>query len=200
MDAQRPTLLIDEGDNFIHTSQGKEAMSVLNSGHRRRTAFVERTERTDDGQFEVVRFSTFTAIAFASIKLLPETLQNRCIAVVLRRALTGEKHEHLRGGESPVLFELRRKFIRWAQDLTALPDIALDPRLENRKGDNWYWLFRIAEEAGGEWPARALAAAIGADDEAAAADQNDVTALLACHMGCVCNQRCCPYRDPGAGR
>ena len=77
-----------------------------------------------------------------------------------------------------MLFELRRKFIRWAQDLTALPDIELDPRLENRKGDNWYWLFRIAEEAGGEWPARALAAAISADDERAA-DQNEVTALLA---------------------
>ena len=78
-----------------------------------------------------------------------------------------------------MLFELRRKLIRWAQDLTALPDVALDPRLENRKGDNWYWLLRIAEEAGGEWPARALAAALGADDEAAAADQNEVTALLA---------------------
>ena len=84
----------------------------------------------------------------------------------------GEKREHLRGGESAVLFELRRKLIRWAQDLTALPEVALDPRLENRKGDNWYWLLRIAAEAGGEWPARALAAAIGADDEAAAADQN----------------------------
>ena len=88
VDSLRPTLLIDEGDNFIHTTQGREALSVLNSGHRRRTAFVERTERTEDGQFEMVRFSTFTAIAFASIRLLPETLQNRSIVVILRRALS----------------------------------------------------------------------------------------------------------------
>ena len=136
-------------------------------------------ERTEDGQFETKRFWTFTALAFASIRLLPETLQNRSIVVILRRALSGEKREHLRGSESSVLFELRRKFIRWDHDLIALPDVAMDPRLENRKGDNWYWLLRIAEKAGGTWPARALAAAISADDEATAADQNEVTALLA---------------------
>ena len=179
VDFLRPTLLIDEGDNFIRTAQGQEAMAVLNSGHRRRTAFVERVERRDDGQFEVVRFSTFTAMAFASINLLPETLQNRSIVVILRRALSDDKRDHLHGGESQVLFELRRKLIRWAQDIAALPDIMLDPKLENRQGDNWYWLLRIAEEAGGEWPARALAAALFADNEAVANDQNIVTALLA---------------------
>ncbi len=179
VDSLRPTLLIDEGDNFIRTAQGQEAMAVLNSGHRRRTAFVERVERRDDGQFEVVRFSTFTAMAFASINLLPETLQNRSIVVILRRALSNDKRDHLHGGESQVLFELRRKLIRWAQDLAALPDIMLNPKLENRQGDNWYWLLRIAEEAGGEWPARALAAALFADDESVANDQNIVTALLA---------------------
>ena len=179
VDALRPTLVIDEADNFFRTERGKETLGILNSGHSRRTAYVERVERNDDGQFEVVRFRTFTGICFTSIDWLPETLQNRCIVIVLRRKMGGEEREHLPKGESAVLFELRRMLIRWAQDLTELPEVALDPRLANRRGDNWRWLLRIAAEAGGEWPARALAAALHADDEAVAADQNRITALLA---------------------
>ena len=74
------------------------------------------------------------------------------------------------------------------------------PGSQNRKGDNWHWLLRIAAEAGGEWPARALAAALYADDEATAADQNVVTALLAAIWDVFATKRCCPYRDPDADR
>ena len=178
VDAVRPTLVIDEADNFFRTERGKETLGILNSGHSRRSAYVERVERNDDGQFEVVRFRTFTGICFTSIDWLPETLQNRCIVIVLRRKMGGEERAHLPKGESAVLFELRRMLTRWAQDLTELPEVTLDPELLNRRGDNWRWLLRIAAEAGGEWPARALAAALYADDESVAADQNRLTALL----------------------
>ena len=108
VDALKPTLIIDEADNFFRTERGKETLGILNSGHSRRTAFVERAERNDDGQFEVVRFGTFTAICFTSIDWLPETLQNRSLIIVLRRKMGGEEREHLPKGESAVLFELRR--------------------------------------------------------------------------------------------
>ena len=177
--AVKPTLLLDEVDNLIHVDGGRDLLGILNSGHRRRTAFVERVEKTQDGQFEVLRFSTFTAIAFAGINRLPETLQNRSIVVILRRALADEVPEHLHGGESPTLLELRRKLVRWSLDLTTLPAIADQPKaLANRKGDNWEWLRRIAEAAASEWPSRALMAAIGGSEDEDEADQNITAGLL----------------------
>ena len=178
VEASRPTLLLDEVDNLIHVEGGRELLGILNSGHRRRSAFVERVEKTKTGQFVVTRFSTFTGIVLVSISALPETQQNRSVAVTLYRAVLNEVPEHLQGGESPVLLDLRRKLIRWALDLVELPAApARPPELLNRKGDNWSWLLSIAAEAGGDWPARAMAAALGNDDDPA--DQNVVTALLA---------------------
>ncbi len=97
-----------------------------------------------------VQFNTFTGIAFAGLKSLPETLQDRSIAIPLHKATREEKPEHLVNGYSPVLIECRRKFARWAADLTELPAVTMPPELFNRTGDNWRGLFIIAEAAGGD--------------------------------------------------
>ena len=99
-----------------------------------------------------VKFNTFTGIAFAGLEILPETLQDRSIGLPLHKATREEKPEHLANGYSPVLIECRRKFARWAADLTELPAVTMPPELFNRTGDNWRGLFSIAEAAGGEWP------------------------------------------------
>ncbi len=175
VDAEKPTLLIDEADNVVRRDSSPDLLAVLNSGHRRMTAFVLRSERGPDDNFVPVKFSTFTPIAFAGIEALPAPLQDRSIILYLQRAKPGEIPEHLEDGTSPVLLECRRKFARWAADLNDLSQVELPEELFNRLGDNWRTMFRIAALAGGTWPERVKNAACGAPDE----DTNDLVALLA---------------------
>ena len=121
------------------------------------------------------KFNTFTGIAFAGLEILPETLQDRSLGLPLHKATREEKPEHLANGYSPVLIECRRKFARWAADLTELPAVTMPPELFNRTGDNWRGLFSIAEAAGGEWPERAKQAAM---EEISEEDSNHALQLL----------------------
>jgi hypothetical protein len=179
-----PTLLIDEADNILHSDASPELKAVLNSGHRRSTAYVERVEKNDKGQWGVVRFPIFTAIAFAGLnrsgkERMPETLLNRSVVVSLRMATAEEQPEHLIDGESAVLFEMRRKIARWVADLSALPRVDRPKALLNRRGDNWYSLRQAADLAGGEWPKRAMTAATSAwQPGAKPGELNEVNALL----------------------
>ena len=166
----KPTLLLDEADNQLQGDARADLLAILNSGHRRSTAFVSRMQADDDGKWHHVKFSTFTAIAYAGIGKLPPTQQDRSIVGNLRRAKPDERHEHLKDGRSDALIECRRKFARWAADLTHLPDVQLTEEFANRLGDNWALYFRIAEAAGGTWPARALAAARAAVSGAVESD------------------------------
>src|SRR4029077_2083826 len=94
------------------------------------------------------------------------------IGVPLYRATADEKPEHLVNGYSPILIECRRKFARWAADLTELPAVTLPRELFNREGDNWLNLFIVAEAASGRWPELARQAAqetLGEEDNGLAA-------------------------------
>ena len=97
----------------------------------------------------------------------------------LHKATREEKPEHLANGYSPVLIECRRKFARWAADLTELPAVTMPPELFNRTGDNWRGLFIIAEAAGGEWPERARQAAM---EEISEEDSNHRPAAAGSHL------------------
>ena len=117
IDATRATLLIDEADNIVNKNSSPDLLAILNSGHRRRTAYVIRSVPTADGGWVPAKFNTFTGIAFAGLEILPETLQDRSLGLPLHKATREEKPEHLANGYSPVLIECRRKFARWAADL-----------------------------------------------------------------------------------
>ena len=175
IDTTRATLLVDEADNIVNKHSSPDLLAILNSGHRRRTAYVIRSVPTDNGGWVAVKFNTFTGIAFAGLEILPETLQDRSLALPLHKAIREEKPEHLSNGYSPVLIECRRKFARWAADLTELPAVTLPPALFNRTGDNWRGLCSIAELAGGDWPERARQAAM---EEMSEEDSNYSLQLL----------------------
>ena len=172
-----PTLLLDEADNQLSSESGAELKAILNSGHYRPTAYVARMEADADGGWHRVRFNTFTGIAFAGIGTLPDTLQSRSIVGYLQRAKPSERRERLRHGRTDQLIECRRKFARWALDLRHLPEVPMTEEFANRLGDNWENLFRVAAAAGGEWPARALAAARAAV-AGAPADTSEFIAVL----------------------
>jgi hypothetical protein len=160
IEEMRATLLIDEADNVVNKNNNPDLLAILNSGHRRRTAYVIRSVPTENGGWAPARFNTFTGIAFAGLETLTETLQDRCLGLPLHKATREEKPEHLVNGYSPVLIACRRKFARWAADLQELAAVTLPPEFFNRAGDNWLGLFSIAEAAGGEWPDRVRRAAM----------------------------------------
>jgi putative DNA primase/helicase len=160
IEARKPTLLLDEADRIIRGTNA-ELIAVLDSSHRRIGAYVWRVVDIG-GELLPQKFSTWAAIAFAGIKELPTTLQDRCIVIRLSKARPGEVPEHLRNGSSPPLRALKRKLVRWARDLTRLPEPALPASLYNRAGDNWLPIFAVAEGAGGIWPQLVRQAALAA--------------------------------------
>lgn len=173
-----PTLLIDEADTFLRASD--ELRGVLNSGHRRASAFVIRCVGDDQ---EPRRFRTWAPKAIALIGKLPETLADRSVEIALRRRGPGEKVKRWKGSVNP---ELNRKLARLAADhagMLASATPALPDGLHDRAKDNWEPLLAIADLAGGKWPelARKAAVALSGDpaDSAGTMLLTDVRATFA---------------------
>ena len=179
VDALHVSLLLDEADNMFNGVSDQLLLQVVNSGHRRKTAFVERVDTLPNGTKKTVRFSTFTAIAYAGIKELPPTQQTRCIAIKLQAATAAElrRIEHLIDDDSAEMRIICRKLIRWSADLKELPKTDRPIELLNRLGDNWYPMRQIAKLAGGAWVQRSFNAA--QESKVNAADKGDLPALLA---------------------
>jgi putative DNA primase/helicase len=177
IEAERPTLLIDEGDSFL--SDNNEMRGILNSGHTKAGATVIRVEEVD-GERVTKRFSTWAPKAIALIKALPETLADRSVIVRMMRKPKGAAVERLRKRDTIELKQLRARCLRWATD-SGLKLIDADPAvpdsLHDRAADNWGPLLAIADLAGGQWPALARKAAC--DLSGAEEDGNMNVMLLA---------------------
>jgi putative DNA primase/helicase len=168
-----PTLLIDEADTFLNNND--DLRGILNSGHRRGGTVL----RTIGDDHEPRQFSTWAPAAIAKIGRLPDTLNDRSIAINLRRRKPTERVQSFRCDRVENLTVLTRKMARWAQDHTQQLNGA-DPDmngLENRVADNWSPLFAIADAAGGQWPARARK--IARDMVQAAVDESISAQLFA---------------------
>jgi Protein of unknown function (DUF3631) len=178
IESNRPTLIIDEADSFMHGSE--ELRGVLNSGHTRDTAFIIRCEGEDHAPKE---FSTWAPKAIALIGKLPSTIQDRAVVLAMKRKKPGERVTKLRGREDADHFlALRRKASRWTEDnletlRTARP--ALPEALNDRAQDNWEPLLAIADLAGGDWPKAARDAALKLSGDAEAEASSLTTQLLA---------------------
>jgi putative DNA primase/helicase len=161
-----PTLLVDEADSFMAGSD--ELRGILNSGHRRASAYVVRCVGDDQ---EPRTFTTWAAKAVASIGSLPGTLEDRSIVIRMRRRRPDERIEPLRLDRLGALEPLRRRAARWVADsgpVLKAADPAVPPELHDRAADNWRPLLAIADAAGGPWPERARRAAVllsGADSD-----------------------------------
>lgn len=167
VEVARPTLLIDEADTFMRDNE--ELRGIVNSGHRRSLAFVVRNVEVG-GEHQPCMFSTWAAIAIAGIGALHGTVEDRSVAVELKRKLPSEKVERLDRAARARLGELARRLARWAADAGPALDDA-DPAtpagLNDRAADNWRPLLALADAAGGAWPERARRAAVtlsGGDD------------------------------------
>jgi hypothetical protein len=154
MAARQPTLCLDETDRLLKDDKS-DLVAILNAGDRRSTALVERAMQTADGRWVVEDLNVWGAVAFAGIDDLPETLADRSVRILLRKASSKDVTDHLRDGISLELIELRRQLASWGKQLTEVPDPDLPEilmRQAGRVGDNWRPLIAIADIAGGGWP------------------------------------------------
>jgi hypothetical protein len=118
---------------------------------------------------EVRLYSLWCARMLAMIGRPPATILDRAIVIELRRRTSDEPIARLRQDRiAEELRPLREQWRRWADDHAAAiraadPDVPAG--LHDRAADCWRPLLAIADLAGGEWPARARAAAVSLSGE-----------------------------------
>lgn len=178
VEVTHPTLLIDEADTFVNDNE--ELRGILNTGHGKEGQVVRLVAVGDD--FEPCAFSTYCATAIAAIGKLPGTVEDRSIAIMLRRKRADEPAEQFREDRPGKLIVLVRKAARWAKDhVEELRDA--DPKipddLNDRGADNWRPLLAIADLAGGGWQDWARSAAVSLSTDAIADQDSIRTQLLA---------------------
>lgn len=155
IEAYKPTILADESDAWLRENEALRGM--LNAGHRQ----GGKALRCEGESNEIRAFNVFAPAVLCGIGTLPETLQDRSIAIRLERAKPGELNQRFDARHVERETELCRKLARFCSDNKKRLE-ACEPVLPssafNRIADNWRPLFAIAEIAGADWPQRAVAA------------------------------------------
>jgi hypothetical protein len=164
VDAERPTVLLDESDASFNGDQAyAEALrGLLNSGYRRSG---KSTVCVGQGaKMEARDFSTFAPKAIAGIGDLPGTIADRAIRIELRRRTTDEPCARWRERDGGIeAGPIRISLARWATPATDVLRAArpeLPAALGDRQTDVWEPLLAIADLAGDDWPQRARRAAV----------------------------------------
>jgi len=183
IDAECPTLLLDETDAAFGSSEeyAEALRGVLNSGHRKggKTSVCVG----QGAQLTYRDFSVFCPKAFAGLKRLPETVEDRAIPIRLRRRTRTETIERYRYRDAEEAARpLREQFAASAPEAIrrlqgAQPEIPEE--LDDRAAEGWEPLLAIADLAGGDWPERARRAALALSAGQAREDESLGVRLLA---------------------
>lgn len=155
IDRTHPTILIDEADNQ-DLPNDKTLLAVANSGHRR-GGKVTRWILGD-----VVRFSTFAPLGFATICRLPLTLLHRSIVIRMTRASVDliRFDPHTFADQKADCEIVYRQTHDWALTCPMNLDPPLPEELRNRAADNWRVLIAIADACSPTWGELAREAAV----------------------------------------
>ncbi len=156
-------LLIDEFDQLGDAEKAGELVAIVNAGHCRLDAYVIRTVPVA-GDLKARRFECWAPAVVASNKALPVTWMDRSIVLRMKRKARGDQVDRLRDDKDLGFDDLASRAARWAADhVDQLRgcDPALPAVLNDRAMDNWRMLVAVADLAGGDWGARARAAAVG---------------------------------------
>jgi len=160
IEAEHPTLLLDEADTWL-SDEASELRGIVNSGHAKTTAVVARCV---GDEHEVATFSTWAPKLIAMIGRPPATILDRSIVIAMRRKAKTEAVRPLRS--RPLELEalpIRQQLRRWADDhLTDLAgaEPAVPDALNDRQADSWRPLLALADDLGGAWPEMARQAAL----------------------------------------
>ncbi len=163
IDAEQPTLLLDESDAaFGGQKDYAEALrGVLNSGYRRGGA--ASCCLTQGKGFTYYDFSTFCPKVIAGIGRLPDTVADRSIPIRLKRARRGEVERFRERDAGHEAAGLKARLAVWAeQNLETLRNAqpSIPDALSDRQADCCEPPLAIADLAGGDWPVTARQALV----------------------------------------
>ena len=182
IDAEKPTLLLDESDAaFGGEKEYAEALrGVLNTGHRRggkASCCVGQGQNTSYRDF-----STYCAKAIAGIGKLPDTVADRAIPIRLKRAAPTEKVERFRRRDiESQACQLKKHIQQWCGlNRTAMQAARphFPEKLTDRQEDGAEPLLAIADAAAGDWPGKARTALVELWTRGAAEDDSIQVRLL----------------------
>lgn len=151
VEASRPSLLIDEADNFAEHND--ELRKLVNAGFESGGGVLRTVELK--GQHEVRQFAVYCATVLSGIGKLPTTIEDRAIQIKLQRHTREEYIERLRSDRRHHLVDLGRKAARWVadhRDDLGDADPEMPEALGDREQDKWPPLIAIADIAGGTGP------------------------------------------------
>jgi hypothetical protein len=161
--AQKPTLLLDEGDAIFGAKPAPNAeglRALLNAGNRRGTV----VPRCVGPMQTLTDFPVYCPKALAAIRALPDTVADRSISIRLERKRRDEHVERFRRRDAEEVAEPLFEWARsWAEHrVPALAEVRpeLPAELDDRQADAWEPLLALADAAGDTWPDRARVAAI----------------------------------------
>jgi hypothetical protein len=166
-------LLLDEVDQTLRDRKddnGRDLLAIINDGYRRGKTVL----RSVGCAHEPRAFSVFGPCVIAGLATLHPTTESRCIPIELDQAFAVERFlPFLPEIEAP-LVALRERLDAWATEEVIerlrIARPSFPDGLRSRSVEVWWNLWAIADEAGGEWPARARDAALvlhaGADPDA----------------------------------
>jgi hypothetical protein len=190
IDAQHPTLLLDEVDTiFGKARENTEGLrALLNAGNKRGT----RVPRCVGTSLDIHEFSVFGPKVLAGIGELPDTVADRSLIVTMRRRTKAEPVQRFRGRKaSPVAFDLRDELAEWSSyvvdelhaSLEVVAEFADDGAplagLNDRAFEQcWEPLLAVAHLAGPSWLARAIVAAQELSDVEDQEQETNRTRLL----------------------
>ena len=156
-----PTLLYDEIDTVFgpKAKDNEDVRGMLNAGHRK-GAFAGRCV-VRGKTIETEELPAYCAVALAGLGNLPDTITTRSVIVAMRRRAPDEVVEPFRDRTqrteaAPILNALAD----WAVAISHIDFPDMPHGITDRDADVWEALIAVADLAGGNWPARARAAAI----------------------------------------
>jgi hypothetical protein len=183
VEAHQPTLLFDEADTYfgpMARGEHEELRGLVNAGHRKGAVAYRCVG--EPARMEVKAFPAYCAVAIAGIGDLPPTILDRAVLIRMRRRAPGEHIEPFRRRKAvKVGDELREALAGWMKahaDQLRDAEPEMPAGLVDRPADVWEALLAIADAAGGDWPARARAAALELNAARVEADPGLGVALL----------------------
>jgi uncharacterized protein DUF3631 len=164
VDAERPTLLLDEADAAFNGEKeyGEALRGILNTGYSRNGKASLCVGQ--GAQISFKDFSTFCAKAIAGIGNLPDTVADRSIPIRLKRAAPGEVVARYRRREvAREVMPLCQQIANWCSEFRdsladTRPELPSD--LSDRQQDVIEPLIAIADAAGGDWPEKSRSALV----------------------------------------
>jgi Protein of unknown function (DUF3631) len=186
IEATHPTFLIDEADTIFGKvrngdPRNEDLRGIVNAGHRRGVFAIRCVG--EGASITVKRFDVFGPVALAGIGELPDTVEDRAVAIRLRRRRPGDHVESLRRRlhESDAR-GLARRIAAWVhrhQDELRDHIPTAPAGLTDRALEAWEPLLTVADIAGGTWPARGRKAAVGLKGDPVEDDATEGVRLLA---------------------